>query len=76
MPVLIVSDNAKTFQATEKALKKLFDFPEVKADLERDRIEWKRTRSRKRGYFRTASGGTSKNLELKGKFLEYLRQLS
>ena len=41
MPVLIVSDNAKTFQATEKAPKKLFDHPEVKADLERDRIEWK-----------------------------------
>ena len=34
------------------------------------------TRSRKRWYFCTASGGTSKNLELKGKFLEYLRQLS
>ena len=40
-PVLIVSDNAKTFQATEKALTRLFDHPEVKADLERDRIEWK-----------------------------------
>ena len=40
MPVLIVSDNAKRFQATEKTLKKLFDHPEVKADLERDRIEW------------------------------------
>ena len=40
MPVLIVSDNAKTFQETEKALKKLFDYPEVKADLERDRIGW------------------------------------
>ena len=26
--------------------------------------------------FCTASGGTSKNLEFKGKFLEYLRQLS
>ena len=26
--------------------------------------------------FLTATGGTSKNLELKGKFLEYLRQLS
>ena len=34
------------------------------------------TRSRKRWYFCTASGGTSKNLELKGKFLEYLCQLS
>ena len=33
-------------------------------------------RSRKRWYFCTASGGTSKNLELKGKFLAYLRQLS
>ena len=41
MPVLIVQDNVKTFQATEKALKKLFDHPEVKADLERDQIEWK-----------------------------------
>ena len=41
MPVLIVSDIAKTFQVTEKALKKLFDHPEVKVDLERDRIEWK-----------------------------------
>ena len=34
------------------------------------------TRSRKRWYFCTTSGGTSKNLELKGKILEYLRQLS
>ena len=34
------------------------------------------TRSRKRWYFCTASGGTSKNLELKGKFLKYLHQLS
>ena len=34
------------------------------------------TRSRKRWYFCTASGGASKNLELKGKFLEYLRKLS
>ena len=28
MPMLIVSDNAKTFQETEKALKKLFDYPQ------------------------------------------------
>ena len=41
MPVLIVSDNAKTFQATEKALRKLFNHPEIRADLERDRVEWK-----------------------------------
>ena len=40
-PALIVSDNAKTFQATEKALTRLFSHPEVRADLERDKIEWK-----------------------------------
>ena len=40
-PELIVSDNAKTFQATEKALNKLFNHPEIKADLEYERIEWK-----------------------------------
>ena len=34
------------------------------------------TRSRKRWYFSTSCSGTSKNLELKGKFLEYLHQLS
>lgn len=41
MPVLIVSDNDKTFQATENALRKLLDHPEIRADLERDRVEWK-----------------------------------
>ncbi|XP_044171892.1 uncharacterized protein LOC122956294 [Acropora millepora] len=40
-PALIVSDNAKTFQATQKALTRLFNHPEVRADLERDKIEWK-----------------------------------
>ncbi len=40
-PALIVSDNAKTFQATEKALNKLFNHPGIKADLEYERIEWK-----------------------------------
>ena len=40
-PALIVSDNAKTFQATEKALNKLFNHPEIKADLDYERIEWK-----------------------------------
>ena len=29
MPSLIVSDNAKTFQATEKALNELFNHPEI-----------------------------------------------
>ena len=40
-PTLIVSDNAKTFPATEKALNKLFNHREIKADLEYERIEWK-----------------------------------
>jgi len=40
-PALIVSDNAKTFQATEKELTEPFNHPDVRAYLERDRIEWK-----------------------------------
>ena len=40
-PSLIVSDNAKTFQATEKALNELFDHPEVRTDLEHKRVEWR-----------------------------------
>ena len=41
MPKLIVSDNAKTFQATEKDLNKLFDHPEIKLYFNNMRIEWK-----------------------------------
>ena len=40
-PALIVSDNAKTFRATQKALKRLFDDPEVKGELERTKTEWR-----------------------------------
>ena len=40
-PALIVSDNARTFQATEKALNELFNHPEVRADLGNMRVEWK-----------------------------------
>ena len=40
-PRLIISDNGKTLQATEKALNKLFNHPEIKADLDCERIEWK-----------------------------------
>ncbi|XP_067025655.1 uncharacterized protein [Acropora muricata] len=40
-PALTVSDNAKTFQATQKALARQFNHPEIRADLERDKIEWK-----------------------------------
>ena len=40
-PTLIVSDNAKTFQATEKALRELYQSPVVRNDLDRMRLEWK-----------------------------------
>lgn len=40
-PVLIVSDNAKTFKATSKALKKLYTHPEVVRELSSKMIEWK-----------------------------------
>lgn len=39
-PALVVSDNAKTFQATERALNDLFNHPERRSDLEREKIEW------------------------------------
>ena len=41
MPALMLSDNAKTFQATERALKRLFDNPDVKNDFANMRIEWR-----------------------------------
>ena len=40
-PSLIVSDNAKTFKGVSKILKPLFEHPQVKSDLEVQRIEWK-----------------------------------
>ena len=41
MPSLIVSDNAKTFQATEKDLNKLLNHPEIKSYFNNTKIEWK-----------------------------------
>ena len=40
-PALIISDNAKTFRATQKALKQLFNHPEVRSELERTKTEWR-----------------------------------
>ena len=40
-PTLIVSDNAKTFQVTEKALNNLFSHPEVASKLDSRKIEWR-----------------------------------
>ena len=40
-PVLIISDNAKTFKAADKALKNLFNHPEVANELSGKMIEWK-----------------------------------
>ena len=36
-----MSDNAKTFKATEKALNNLFNQPEVKCELEGTKTEWR-----------------------------------
>ena len=41
MPSLIVSDNAKTFQATVRDLNELFNHPEVRSYLNNRRIEWR-----------------------------------
>lgn len=41
MPALVVSDNAKQFKATVKALEQLFSHPEVRHDLDKQKIEWK-----------------------------------
>ncbi|XP_032219971.2 uncharacterized protein LOC116603094 [Nematostella vectensis] len=39
-PTLIVSGNAKTFKAAAKALRELYDHPEVQAYLEVNRVSW------------------------------------
>ena len=41
VPNLIVSNNAKTFKATEKALRKLYNQTRVKSELETKRITWR-----------------------------------
>jgi hypothetical protein len=41
VPTMIVSDNAKTFKATERALTKLFGSLEVRAYLENNKLEWR-----------------------------------
>lgn len=41
VPSLIVSDNAKTFKASAKVIKRLYDNEEVRAHLESNRIDWK-----------------------------------
>ncbi|XP_022796387.1 uncharacterized protein LOC111334836 [Stylophora pistillata] len=45
-PVLIVSDNMKTFKASKKVLKKLYDHPEVTRELSVKKTEWKFTLER------------------------------
>ena len=41
MPSLIVSDNAKTFKAAERAVRRLFNQPKVKAELQTKRVTWR-----------------------------------
>lgn len=38
---MIISDNAKTFRATDKALKTLYNHPEVVSELSNKEIEWR-----------------------------------
>ena len=40
-PSMIISDNAKTFKAVSKSFKQLFSHPEVRSDLEVQRIQWR-----------------------------------
>lgn len=40
VPRLIISDNAKTFKATERALSRLYSSREVRAYLENNKLEW------------------------------------
>ena len=40
-PSLIVSDNAKTFKASEKALRKLYSQQKVRSELQTKRITWR-----------------------------------
>ena len=40
-PSLVVSDNGKTFKATEKAVEELYNHPEVRAYLEANRMNWR-----------------------------------
>ena len=40
-PTLIVSDNAKTFEAAQKAVQSLYNSKEVKSYLESNRLEWR-----------------------------------
>ena len=41
VPRLIVPDNAKTFKASEKAIRRLFNQPKVKSEMQRKRVTWK-----------------------------------
>lgn len=37
----MVSDNAKNFKGTEKALRRLFRDPQVRYEMQNHRIEWR-----------------------------------
>ena len=41
VPNLMVSDNAKTFKAAEKAVRKSYNQPKVKSELETQQITWR-----------------------------------
>ena len=41
VPVLVVSDNAQTIKAMDRHLLKLYNHPEVRAEFEKKKVEWK-----------------------------------
>ena len=41
VPVLVVSDNAQTFKAMDRHLLKLYNHPEVRAEFEKKKVEWR-----------------------------------
>ena len=41
VPSFIVSDNAKIFKASEKAIRRLFNQPKVKSEMQTKRATWK-----------------------------------
>ena len=65
-PTLIVSDNAQTFKGTEKELRRLYAHPQVRADLDNQRMEWRFNLERAPwwgGFFERMVGSVKKNLK-------------
>ena len=61
----MVSDNGKTFKATERALRKLYNDPEVRTELNSRKIKWRFNIARAPwwgGFFEQMVGGVKRCL--------------